>query len=145
MSRTINVTIWNEYFHERHSEAIAKVYPDGIHGAIAQKLSEQADFKITTATSDMPEHGLTDEVLNNTDVLIWWGHKKHGDGPKEKLQMTTVAVPEEFYADQEASFIAAALGDPEEHLPYAKEGAECQKIVDAILKSSEEGIIINLD
>ena len=32
-----------------------------------------------TATLDEPEHGLTEEVLNRTDVLIWWGHVAHGD------------------------------------------------------------------
>ncbi len=79
MSKKINVTIWNEFFHEQTRESIRKVYPDGIHGAIAQKLSELGDYNIRTATLDMPEHGLTDEVLDNTDVLIWWGHAKHAD------------------------------------------------------------------
>ena len=27
----------------------------------------------------MPSHGLTDEVLENTDVLFWWGHVLHGE------------------------------------------------------------------
>ena len=75
--KKIRITIWNEFVHERTEERIRKVYPDGIHGAIAAQLSVQPDFEIRTATLDMPEHGLTDEVLNNTDVLIWWGHKKH--------------------------------------------------------------------
>ena len=77
--KRINVTIWNEYFHEQENERIREVYPDGIHGAIAQKLSEMGDYNITVATLDMPEHGLTDEVLDNTDVLLWWGHAKHND------------------------------------------------------------------
>lgn len=79
MNKKINVTIWNEYFHERENENIAKIYPEGIHGAIKQKLSEFGDYNITIATLDMEEHGLTDKVLNNTDVLIWWGHCKHAD------------------------------------------------------------------
>lgn len=73
----INVTVWNEYIHEKNEERIAKVYPDGIHGAIAKMLGEFDEFSIRTATLDMPEHGLTDEVLENTDVLIWWGHIAH--------------------------------------------------------------------
>ncbi len=79
MKKTINVTIWNEYVHEKTNENIAKVYPNGIHDAIKEKLSQFGDFNITIATLDMEEHGLTDEVLDNTDVLIWWGHCKHGD------------------------------------------------------------------
>ena len=72
----VNVTIWNEYIHER-SGRIAEVYPNGIHGAIAGMLGRDKRYNIRTATLDMPEHGLTDEVLNSTDVLIWWGHCAH--------------------------------------------------------------------
>ena len=55
---------------------MAKIYPEGIHGCIAGFL-KKAGMNVCTATLDMPEHGLTEEVLNNTDVLIWWGHKAH--------------------------------------------------------------------
>ena len=68
----LHVTVWNEFFHEKREESIAKIYPEGIHGAIASFLKKEADLEVTTATLDMPEHGLTEEVLNNTDVLIWW-------------------------------------------------------------------------
>lgn len=70
------VTVWNEYVHELEEPAIAAVYPEGIHGCIAGFLRE-AGFDVKTATLNQPEHGLTEEVLNNTDVLIWWGHKAH--------------------------------------------------------------------
>lgn len=75
----INVTVWNEYRHEQSEPRIREVYPDGIHGAIAEALSQHPQFSVRTATLDMPEHGLTDDVLNETDVLIWWGHMAHGD------------------------------------------------------------------
>lgn len=75
----INVTIWNEYCHEKLDENIAKIYPEGIHGAIKQKLSASEKFNIRVATLDMEDHGLSDEVLDNTEVLLWWGHMKHGD------------------------------------------------------------------
>ena len=32
-----------------------------------------------TATLDEPEHGLTEEVLDGTDVLVWWGHLAHDE------------------------------------------------------------------
>lgn len=73
----IRVTVWNEYIHEVCRESVAKVYPKGIHGAIKEMLEKKTDFSIKTATLDMPEHGLTEEVLNKTDVLIWWGHCGH--------------------------------------------------------------------
>ncbi len=75
----MNVTVWNEYRHEISSETVAAVYPNGIHGAIAEGLQEQPDLVVRTATLDEPEHGLTQDVLDSTDVLVWWGHKAHDE------------------------------------------------------------------
>jgi len=77
MTEPINVTVWNEYRHEREEERFARVYPEGIHAAIAAGLREHAEFTVRTATLDEPEHGLTEDVLSATDVLLWWGHKAH--------------------------------------------------------------------
>jgi len=74
---SIKVTVWNEYRHEKKDSNVAKVYPEGIHRAIAKHLEKQSDLGVRTATLDEPEHGLTDEVLTSTDVLIWWGHMAH--------------------------------------------------------------------
>lgn len=72
------VTVWNENRHEQKNPVVSEIYPKGIHGAIAEFL--QADNNdVRTATLDEPEHGLTDEVLENTDVLVWWGHLAHGE------------------------------------------------------------------
>lgn len=73
----IRVTVWNEYEHERSNPKVAELYPDGIHQALAKGLASE-HVHIRTATLDQPQHGLTEEVLNDTDVLIWWGHKAHG-------------------------------------------------------------------
>lgn len=70
------VTIWNEFLHEVKDEEVKKVYPDGIHQALAKGLAQDGR-EIRTATLKEPEHGLTQEVLDNTDVLIWWGHIGH--------------------------------------------------------------------
>lgn len=77
MSDSIKVTVWNEYQHEKKDANVARVYPEGIHRAIAKHLEGQADLDIRTATLDEPEHGLTDDALAQTDVLIWWGHMAH--------------------------------------------------------------------
>ncbi|MCB1434845.1 MAG: ThuA domain-containing protein, partial [Alphaproteobacteria bacterium] len=74
----IRVTVWNENEHEKSNALVRKLYPDGIHGAIAAAFKGCDDIEVATATLDMAEHGLTEERLANTDVLIWWGHKAHG-------------------------------------------------------------------
>lgn len=79
----INVTVWNEHIQDKVEEAVLKVYPDGMNACIAGFLGEEDDMKITCATQDMPECGLTDDVLENTDVLIWWAHCGHDDVPDE--------------------------------------------------------------
>ena len=80
MSTPVRVTVWNEFRHEQSSRHPAsKIYPQGIHGAIAEGLRAESGFEVRTATLDEPEHGLTDEVLANTDVMIWWGHAAHGE------------------------------------------------------------------
>jgi len=76
MSTLPRITVWNEFLHEKFNPEIGKLYPGGMHQAIAQYLRKQG-FAVQTATLEEPEHGLTDEVLANTDVLIWWGHMAH--------------------------------------------------------------------
>ena len=72
----IKVTVWNEYLHEVEVPEIGEIYPEGIHNCIGNFLKE-AGMDVKTATLRMPEHGLTEEVLNDTDVLVWWGHMAH--------------------------------------------------------------------
>src|SRR5512135_1165784 len=79
MTQQINVTVWSEYRHEKTHEEVARVYPKGMHEAIAEGLRETPDFCVQTATLDQPEHGLTKEVLAKTDVLTWWGHMAHNE------------------------------------------------------------------
>ncbi|MDH6671686.1 trehalose utilization protein [Paenibacillus sp. LBL] len=75
----IKVTVWNEYRHERHNEQVASIYPNGIHRAIAGHLEGVEGLEVATAVLDEPDHGLTDERLANTDVLLWWGHLAHDE------------------------------------------------------------------
>lgn len=73
-----HVTVWNEHVHEQENETVAEIYPDGIHTVIADALRE-GGFDVTTATLQEPEHGLTEQVLDETDVLTWWGHAAHDE------------------------------------------------------------------
>lgn len=78
----MKVTIWNEYRHELENPKVSEVYPGGIHQTIASFLQEEG-HETQTATLDEPEHGLTAEVLAETDVLVWWGHKVHEEVTEE--------------------------------------------------------------
>jgi len=86
------VTVWNEFVHEQEDEAVAEIYPDGIHGALAD-VFEAAGHDVRTATLQEPEHGLTEPVLDETDVLTWWGHTAHHeveDAVAERVQQAVL-------------------------------------------------------
>ena len=77
MENNIRVTVWHEFRHEKTNAKVKAVYPDGMHNTIAAGLRAAGGMTVRTATLDEPEHGLTAEVLDNTDVLTWWGHMAH--------------------------------------------------------------------
>lgn len=76
----LRVLVWNENIHEtRGDEKALANYPDGIHTAIADGLRRHlgADAEVGTATLQEDEHGLPQNVVDRTDVLLWWGHAGH--------------------------------------------------------------------
>lgn len=80
MSQPLRITVWNEGVHESTKEpaGMSDYYPHGMHGAIAAGITDHLpDATVRTALLSDPEHGLTENVLENTDVLLWWGHRAH--------------------------------------------------------------------
>jgi trehalose utilization protein len=77
----LRVVVWGENRHEQVQPKVAEIYPEGMHNTIRQGIEENLgqQAKVTTVTLDDPEHGLTEEVLANTDVLVWWGHAAHAE------------------------------------------------------------------
>lgn len=84
----VRVTVWNEFIHERTQSEVAAIYPAGIHQTLAQGLGERLGSKAVfqTATLDEPQHGLPADRLDQTDVLIWWGHTAHDDVSDEVVE-----------------------------------------------------------
>lgn len=95
----MQVTIWNEFVHEQNDETIRAVYPDGIHGALADELRNSAaaeqsgeKWRIVTTTLQEPDNGVPDSLLDETDVLIWWAHAAHDDVADETAGRVQRAV-----------------------------------------------------
>lgn len=85
----LKITIWNEFLHERQNPVVTQIYPQGIHKALQQNLGpffSDREAEIVTATLDEPEHGLSHERLNQTDVLLWWGHMAHDQVSEEIVE-----------------------------------------------------------
>ncbi len=86
----MRVLVWDE----APTHAPKSVYPKSLNGAIADGLNELGGGRIiaTTANMDDPSQGITDEVLANIDVLIWWGHARHGEVTDETAAKVIKAV-----------------------------------------------------
>jgi len=69
-----------------------KAYPNGIHEALRELLCTDGLIMARTATLDEPECGLTQEVLDETDVLLWWGHMSHHKVPDEVAERVVKRV-----------------------------------------------------
>lgn len=88
----IKALVWGENVHEQTNKVVADTYPEGMHGQIAKLLTQEAGISARTATLQQPEHGLTKQVLADTDVLLWWGHAAHGDVEDEIVERVVERV-----------------------------------------------------
>jgi len=87
----IRVLVWNEFYHEKINDTVKAIYPNGIHAAIADFLRSD-DISVRLATLDDENCGITQEILDETDVIIWWGHCLHDRVPDEVAAMVRDAV-----------------------------------------------------
>lgn len=102
----IRVTIWHEFVQEQldrkqfpflsgctsedwarlaeNARKIQSVHPGGIHQTLKALAEEDPEIQVChIATLEMEQCGLTEAVLADTDVLLWWGHIAHGQVPEE--------------------------------------------------------------
>lgn len=76
----VRVTVWNEGVHEKRNPEVQAIYPEGIGACLAAHLRQQPGIASARSVGlDDPEQGLSDEVLDGTDVLAWWGHLAHNE------------------------------------------------------------------
>lgn len=90
----IRVLVWNEFQHEKTSQKVQAIYPEGIHKVIADFLGGEEDITVKTATLDDENCGITKELLDETDVIVWWGHMAHNKVPDEVARLVRDAVLE---------------------------------------------------
>jgi trehalose utilization protein len=88
----IRTLVWGENVHEHINKTVADIYPEGMHNQIAKLIGKDTNISVKTTTLQEPEHGLTDKVLEETDVLVWWGHRAHGDVADEIVERVAKRV-----------------------------------------------------
>lgn len=84
----LRVLVWGENVHEQVEEHVRTLYPDGMHATIAAGIRENLGdrARVRATTMQEPEHGLSEEVLADLDVLVWWGHAAHADVDDEVVE-----------------------------------------------------------
>ena len=82
----MKVLVWNENQHEKTDARVTELYPGGLHQFIAGILKSDT-VEVRTATLDDEHCGITEEILDDTDVLIWWGHMAHERVPDDVVDM----------------------------------------------------------
>ncbi len=92
MSNKLNVVIWNEFRHEKTDPRVTALYPLGIHAFIKKFLEQDNELNITLAALDDPDQGISDELLESTDVILWWGHMAHGEVNDELMRKIQARV-----------------------------------------------------
>lgn len=78
-NKTIRVVVWDE-----RQPSQKQAYEDFLGNQIAGYLRKQSGFSVQSVGQDDPDQGLTDNLLDNCDVLIWWGHKRQSEILPEK-------------------------------------------------------------
>ena len=90
----MRVTVFSVYgTHFRQAEAILRQHPNGLHKTL-QELFESEGFESVAVYQTEDDDGgmLTDDILNATDVLVWWGHIFHHNVTDALVEKITARV-----------------------------------------------------
>src|SRR4051812_40140070 len=79
-AKPIRVVVWDE-----QQPSQKKAYTNFLGETIAKYLSKQSGITAKSVTLSDPDQGLSAATLDNCDVLIWWGHQRHGEVTDEHV------------------------------------------------------------
>ena len=72
--KNVRVVVWDERQPKQQ-----QMYKNFLGNHIAEHLRKQKGFTVRSVGLDDPQQGLSDDVLDKCDVLIWWGHVRQGE------------------------------------------------------------------
>lgn len=84
-SNTPRVTVFCEDTRQPQQEAYERVYPKGIGATIGDALRLKG-LSVHNAYQSEPDNGLSQSVLEQTDVLVYWSHKAWRDVSETTVQ-----------------------------------------------------------
>ena len=87
-SNELNVLIWDEQQSEQK-----EAYDKFIGEVIADHLDKNPKINTKSVSIDDSHYGLSDDLLDWSDIIIWWGHVRHDDIPDETCLLYTSPSP----------------------------------------------------
>ena len=85
----IKVVVWDE-----QQPAQKEAYPDFLGNQIAAYLQTVPGISVKSVNFGEAEQGLSDSVLNDCQVLVWWGHIRHAEVRIEKARQIVQRIKE---------------------------------------------------
>jgi trehalose utilization protein len=77
----IRVVIWDERQPEQK-----QAYDSFLGNEIATRLSGRPGIEVRSVALDDAEQGLSPEILDWAEVIVWWSHRRNQDVPVEKAR-----------------------------------------------------------
>ena len=71
---TVRVVVWDERQPQQK-----QAYEDFLGNRIAEHLRTKPGFSVKSVALDDPDQGLSEGILGECDVLIWWGHVRQAE------------------------------------------------------------------
>lgn len=121
-TKPVRVLVWDEQQPEQ-----AKAYENFLGNAIADHLGKRSGLRVLSVNLGSPEQGLDSATLDATDVIVWWGHRKHGEIKNERVEAIVQRV-----IDGKLGFIAlhsAHFAQPFMRLMHERAKADAPKQV----------------
>ena len=132
------------------SDEYAPVEVDDVTSFVAKLKNDAIANFLVTKCAIGEDNTIIYEIYGTDGVLKFDITKPYdltlciGEIDKETKSIHTVKVPSTYCLEQEECFINAVSGKEQPYYPSVAEGAECQKVVDAVLKSAQEHTIVDL-
>lgn len=124
----VRVLVWDE-----QQPAQKPVYENFLGNAIADYLKSRPGFHVVSVRLNDPQQGLAPEVLDRSEVLIWWGHVRQREvswetGQKlvDRIQAGKLSLIALHSAHWSTPFIEAmnarSIADARARLPESQQG-----------------------
>jgi trehalose utilization protein len=122
--------VWSE------GTAPKNVYPNDINTVVAEGLKMSLKgWDVVLGNLSDPDQGCSPESMKNTDVLIWWGHQRHGNVKDENVAEIVRRIKEDgmgfiaLHSSHYSKPLKAVLGTNCGFRAYVADGSALKVIV----------------